>query len=92
MTWTLRKLVAVGGLAGLSVVLFVLIPMPIVLIFGPFMGGPVSMFLFPMMFILSERIVPEKGSVFLLCTIFGLVVLALPSLGPPGFLGKLLII
>ncbi len=92
MTWTLRKLVAVGGLAGLCLALFVIIPMPLVLLFGPFMATPVCAFLFPMMFILSGRIVPEKGSVFLLSTIMGLAGLALPLLGPPGFVGKLLVL
>lgn len=92
MFWTRKKAILVGLFAALAVAVQLLLATPLVLIFGPVMGGPVMLFMAPLLLVLFWRILYAPWAIPALAAVVGVLLLPFPALGPPGFLPKVLIL
>lgn len=91
-SWSLRKVVLCGMFAVLVFIIQLVVVISIVGILGSGMGFPVTMFLFPLMAVLIQRIFNTPGALLLISLIAGLLFLPIPAVGPAGFLPKVIIV
>lgn len=86
------RLGVIGALGVLTLLINLATGTVVVLATGVIAAGGVVMATFqPMMMVLSRLILPRFGSATLVGTVYGVLALGVPILGPPGFLPKLVI-
>jgi hypothetical protein len=86
--WSRNK-IALSGIFAATMVLFQLMALITVSIFGIGSGGPFMAFFAPLTIVLGRMVVGERGSILLICIIYVLLVTPFPAVGPPGFLPKI---
>jgi len=92
MTWNVRKLVFSGIMAVAYWAINLAVATPFAVTLGPGSAGVIFFFLTPLLSVSYRRIVNEVGALVWLGIIESLLFLPTPSLGPPGFLPKIIII
>lgn len=91
--WNTTKLMAAGSLGALAFIMNVATGMLVVLVTGvPGSGGLVMALIFPIIIVLTCFIIPIFPSMFITGMVFSVLSLAVPILGPPGFLPKILVV
>lgn len=92
ISWNTTRLGAISALGVLLFIINALTGMLIVLATGIPAGGAVIMlFIVPMMLVLYAFLIPLFPSCTIASLVWGILALAVPILGPPGFLPKIII-